>query len=324
VWAWLALPLSTLLCLLAGFRRYTYQRGWKQRQQLKVPVIVIGNVSIGGAGKTPLVAAIARRLQAQGYQPGIVSRGYKGEALTWPQFVSPDSDPRLVGDETVMLAQQTGCPVIAGPERTLSAKQLIDQHGCDVILSDDGFQHFKLQRDIDIVVVDAARGLGNRWCLPSGPLRESPSALKFADMIVLNGSSPHPVRGVTDIKHYDMQLHPGAPYAIADRAPCRDIEQLKQTTLHAIAGIGHPQRFFDMLRDMGFSIIEHPYPDHHAYSEQDVAFDDQLPLITTEKDAIKLARIKINSATWVMPVRAQTDPGFSTDLLNMLEQASLR
>ena len=320
LWAWLTLPLSSLLCLIAGIRRYAYQAGWKRQQQLKVPVIVVGNIRVGGAGKTPLVAAIANFLGEQGYQLGIISRGYKGEAPTWPQFVSPDSDPRLVGDETVMLAQQTGCPVIAGPERPLSAQQLIDQHGCDVIISDDGFQHFKLHRDIDIVVIDAARGLGNRWCMPSGPLRESPSALKFADMQVLNGDTHQPIKGSAEPRYYAMQLQAGLPYAMQNRTPCDNLAQLKQTPLHAIAGIGHPQRFFDMLRNMGFSIIEHSYPDHHSYTGQDVDFADSLAMITTEKDAIKLRRIETKRAAWVMPVHAQTDPTFSTDILDMLKQ----
>jgi tetraacyldisaccharide 4'-kinase len=314
-WAWIFLPLSLLVCLFAGLKRMAYRWGLFKATRVSAPVIVIGNLSIGGAGKTPLVAHIAQLLVNQGFRPGIISRGYRGSASQWPQNVSASSDPLEVGDEPVMLATQTGCPVIAGPNRADSAHRLIDPLGCDVLLSDDGFQHLKLARDIDILVFDTAYGdgLGNRWCLPSGPLREPAGARKVADMQVFHGGVAKPVgAGV-----YTMTLLPGKIYALKDKQ-IADIELLKQQPLHAVAGIGRPARFFDSARDAGLTIIDHPFDDHHAYSPVDLEFNDEHDVITTEKDAIKLARIHSGKTIWVLPVQARMDNRFDADLLKML------
>jgi len=323
LWAWLTMPLSLLVCLLAYLKRKAYEGGIFKSQSLKIPVIVVGNLSVGGAGKSPLVAHLAKFLQAQGYHPGILCRGYKGKAESWPQWVTADSDPAQTGDEPVMLAALTGCPVMAGPDRALSAQQLIDRHHCDVMISDDGFQHLKLVRDIDIVVIDARRGLGNRICLPSGPLREPPSALKSADFLVINGQADSSQSiSPTRTRTYSMNLAPGHLYRLNEPGQHPDLQKLQQTTIHAIAGIGHPQRFFNLLRSQGFKLIEHAFDDHHAYQQSDLQFDDMLPIITTEKDAIKLAHIAINRAVWVLPVVADLEADFDTALLQKLHSIS--
>jgi len=305
------------VCLVAWLKRWAYQRGIFSATRVTAPVIVVGNLSVGGAGKTPLVAHIALLLLSHGYRPGIVSRGYKGAASQWPQTVTPASDPAQVGDEPALLATLTRCTVIAGPNRVESAQQLIQQYNCNIILSDDGFQHLKLARDINILVFDTASGdgLGNGWCLPSGPLREPASARKAADMQVFHGATCTP--DTADV--YSMALLTGKIYSLKDRTITRT-RHLRQQPLHAIAGIGRPARFFDTLRLMGLTIIEHAFDDHHPFSTKDLEFDDEYDLITTEKDAIKLTGIPVKQIIWVLPVVAKPGEPFDTDLLNNLRK----
>ncbi len=317
LWAWLWLPLSLFVCLIARLKRWAYQRGIYSSTRVSAPVIVVGNLSVGGTGKTPLVAHIALLLLSHGYRPGIVSRGYKGAASQWPQTVTPASDPSQVGDEPVLLTTLTRCVVVAGPTRAESAQQLIQQHDCNVILSDDGFQHLKLARDINILVFDTANGngLGNGWCLPSGPLRESASARKAAHMQVFHGATNTPV--TADV--YSMALLPDKIYSLKDRT-VTPAERLRQQPLHAIAGIGRPARFFDTLRLMGLTIIEHAFDDHHPFSAKDLEFGDEYDLITTEKDAIKLTGIPTTQIIWVLPVVAKPGEPFDTDILQNLRK----
>ncbi len=315
LWAWFWLPLSLLVCALASIKRKAYERGLFKASRVNAIVIVVGNLSVGGTGKTPLVAYIAKLLSKQGYRPGIISRGYKGSAHHWPQNVSPESNPLEVGDEPVMLASLTGCPVVAGPDRARSAQQLINQNNCDVILSDDGFQHLKLARDINILVFDATldNGLGNRWCLPSGPLRESASARRAADMEVFHGIAPTSNHDTA----YTMTLVPGETYALKDKA-IAPMNLLTQQPLHAVAGIGAPARFFDSARELGLNILEQPFDDHHLYTAEDLQFNDDYDVITTQKDAIKLAHIETRRTIWVLPVQASPGTNFDTDLLGKL------
>ncbi len=313
------------MCLLAGLKRKAYASAYLKQKRLSVPLIVVGNIGVGGAGKTPLVTHLSKMLLEQGYRPGILCRGYKGRANSWPQLASAQSDPLLLGDEPVMLAMQTDLPVMAGPDRTTSATQLIDQHDCNVILSDDGFQHLKLARDIDIVVIDGERGFGNGWCLPSGPLRESPSALRSADMLVMHGELTSNLPPLSaEHTNYVMQLQPGTLYRLGDHSRSDYPPTAEQSPLHAIAGIGHPQRFFTLLRKLGFEIIEHAFPDHHIYVETDLHFGDTLPLITTEKDAIKLAHFKSNRTIWVLPVIADLEAAFDAVILEKLRQLAMQ
>ena len=186
-WILLLLPLSGLFCLLVWLRRKGYALGVFPSYALDVPVLVVGNITVGGTGKTPLVAWIAEYLQTLGYQPGIVSRGYGGKAQHWPQQVRPDSDPVMVGDEAVLLARQCHCPMAVGPDRVATAQSLVEHHQVDIVISDDGLQHYALRRDVEIAVIDGVRRFGTGYCLPAGPLRESMARLKQVDLLVANG-----------------------------------------------------------------------------------------------------------------------------------------
>lgn len=325
LWAWLTSPLGGLVCLLACLKRKAYDRAYLKQTRLSVPLIVVGNIGVGGAGKTPVVTHLSKLLLGQGYRPGILCRGYKGNADSWPQLATAQSNPLQLGDEPVMLAAQTGCPVMAGPDRAVSAVRLIDQHNCNILISDDGFQHMKLARNIDIVVIDGKRGFGNGWCLPSGPLRENTSALRSADMLVIHGELARNLPTLPrELASYAMQLMPGTPYCLNKQDSLDDSQTLKKSTFHAIAGIGHPQRFFTLLRKLEFEIIEHAFPDHHAYLETDLQFTDTLPIITTEKDAIKLAGIESGRAIWVLPVVADLETAFDAVILEKLHHLAIQ
>jgi tetraacyldisaccharide 4'-kinase len=299
-------PFGWLMHAIATLRRRLYLHGVLRSQKLPVPVIVVGNIFVGGTGKTPLVAWLCAQLQAMGHSPGIVLRGYGGRSPDWPQRVYPESDPVMLGDEAVLLAQQTGVPVAAGPVRTEAAKLLVGA-GCDVIISDDGLQHYALARDIEIAVIDAARGLGNGRCLPAGPLREPPGRLKAVDLVIANGKgsplTPH---------RFELVAQPLQPLAHTSAAPPTD------GPVHAIAGIGNPQRFFDELRRQGFQPIEHAFPDHHRFQPGELKFADELPILMTSKDAVKAAAFA-DGNYWMLPVRAEPDPATKDVLIALLK-----
>lgn len=303
-------PLGRLYCLVAVLRRKAYQLGLRPVCRLPVPVIVVGNITVGGTGKTPLVAWLARFLKQAGYTPGIISRGYRGNATVWPQAVDAGSDPALVGDEAVLLARRGECPVMVGPDRAAAARALLERYPCDVIISDDGLQHYRLGRDIEIAVIDGARRFGNGRCLPAGPLREPRGRLRSVDFIVVNGGNA--VDG-----QYSMRLVEQDARNLTDEENVRPVATFGK--VHAVAGIGNPARFFSRLRALGLQIIEHPFPDHHAYRPQDLDFGDIRPLLMTEKDAVKCRRFA-QTHHWYMPVEAQLDERFGERLLNLLKR----
>lgn len=290
-------PLGALYGLIARARRHAYRAGWLRRGEVDVPVVVVGNIFVGGTGKTPMVAWVVRRLQALGRNPGIVSRGYGGRARTWPQDVHPDSDPVRVGDEPLLLARQTGCPVVVGPDRVAAAQRLVAA-GCDVIVSDDGLQHYRLPRALELAICDGARGLGNGLCLPAGPLREPPARLATVDLVISNGRAPELTPAWFDL--VPGRLHPAGPQAAGARSPAPG------ATVDAVAGIGHPERFFATLETMDYRVIRHSFPDHHAYQPADLAFAGERPVVMTEKDAVKCARFAAED-TWYLPVEARPD-----------------
>jgi tetraacyldisaccharide 4'-kinase len=307
---WL-LPLSWLFLLLVLLRRLAYRAGLLRSYRLPVPVIVVGNISVGGTGKTPLVAWLVKLLQVAGYRPGIITRGYGGQAQQWPQQVRPGSDPVLMGDEPVLLAQRCGCPVVAAPDRVLAARQLLEDSGCDILISDDGLQHYRLQRDIEIVVVDGARRFGNGHCLPAGPLREPLSRLRQVDYVVANGAAaPGEVA---------MALLPEMLRSLSDADKTISLSDLLGQQIHAVAGIGNPPRFFELLKKRGLSVIEHPFPDHHRFIAADLAFADRLPVLMTEKDAVK-CRPYGDGRMWYLPVAAQLDDAFAEQLLQQVKR----
>lgn len=272
-------PLGWLYKFFMTVRRLAYQAGLLPVKRVNVPVIIVGNMTAGGTGKTPLVIWLAEYLKKHNFRPGIVSRGYGGSATHWPQQVRPDSDPVMVGDEPIVIARHTGCPVAASPDRYTAVVQLLEHQDCNIIICDDGLQHHALARDIEIAVIDAVRRFGNGRCIPAGPLRESLSRLKSVDMVVSNGKPGH--------GEYPMEYAAKSLRALID--PEREIpaESFRDKTVHAVAGIGHPARFFSMLRSCGMGVIEHEFPDHHRFGRRDIRFGDDLPVVMTEKDAVK-------------------------------------
>ena len=305
----LLLPLSLVFCALVLVRRTLYRSGLLPQVPLPVPVIVVGNISVGGTGKTPLVIWLAKFLQAQGYRPGIVTRGYRGKNRDWPLRVLSGTPAALAGDEAVLLARRAGCPVVAGPDRVADARQLQEQ-GCDLILSDDGLQHYRLARDIEIAVIDGERRFGNGLCLPAGPLREPRMRLRSVHLRVTNGEP----RG----GEIGMRLEAGDIYRLGDPAQ-RDAISSLSGKLHAVAGIGHPERVFAMLRRHGLDIEAHAFPDHHAFVPSDLAFGDSRPVILTEKDAVKCEGFA-RPNHWVLAVAARPDVHLGDSVLKLLKE----
>jgi tetraacyldisaccharide 4'-kinase len=296
---WLLWPFSVLYAGLARARRALYRSGLRPVIELPVPVIVVGNIAAGGTGKTPTTVWLARELSERGFAVGLVSRGYRGRAKRWPQRVGADSDPNEVGDEPVLLAKLTACPVAAGPDRVAAAELLLSQHRLDVLLCDDGLQHYRLGRRFEIVVVDGARGLGNGLALPGGPLREPPSRLSEVDAVVVNGS------GFALSGAFRAKLAPARLYQVAGRES-RRLEEFANTEVHAVAGIGNPRRFFAMLEGAGLKVQPHPLPDHARIAASQLEFDDGAPVMITEKDAVKCASIA-HQGVWAVGVELSFD-----------------
>lgn len=308
--AWLLLPLSGLFWVMAAGRRLAYRFGLLRQQRLPVPVIVVGNISVGGTGKTPLVIWLAHFLKQQGWRPGIIARGYGGKAGSWPQQVRPDSDPVMVGDEPVLLARRTGCPVCVGPDRVAAGRELLRYAGCDLILTDDGLQHYRLGRNLEIAVLDGKRGLGNGFLLPAGPLREGAGRLRRVDAVVVNGERR---RG-----RFGMRMSADDVQPVAGKAHGYKLAHFAGKTVHSVAGIGHPQRFFDSLRRAGIHIEPHLFADHHGFQAADIDFGDEKPVLMTEKDAVKCQRFA-DHRHWQVRVSAEPEPGFSTWLKQQLK-----
>lgn len=311
---WPLVPLSWLFGLLAGLRRASYRYGVLRSHRLPVPVIVVGNLTVGGSGKTPLVLWLVRCLRACGRRPAIISRGYGG-SIEQVQLVAVDSDASLVGDEPLFLRRRSGVPVVVGRDRVAAGRTLLADHpDCDVIVSDDGLQHYRLQRSVELVVFDG-RGAGNGWLLPAGPLREPLQRLASTTAVVWNGSPEQRlVHAAGLLPQFDMRLVGQRFVAASGAERCCDADSLRDSLrgrkLHALAGIGDPRRFFQQLRALGLEFEEHPFPDHHPYSAADLAFADDGVLLMTEKDAVKCAAM-ITGEAWVLPVEALigTPPG---------------
>ena len=324
-WQFLLRPVSWLFSVLVSVRRLAYERGWLTSKRLPVPVIIVGNITVGGSGKTPLVIWLVEQLRVAGYAPGVISRGYGGTERG-PFEVGPLSDPVEVGDEPVLIAARTEAPSFVGRDRFVAGNALLAAHpNCDVIVSDDGLQHYRLRRDIEIVVVDGQAGFGNVCLLPAGPLREPVSRLRNADFVVVNhGSDDHATQsaqlavpnGISG-KPISMRLSGQVFYNAKDPNQHALAADLRHQVIHAVAGIGRPRRFFDHLRQLGLNIVEHPFPDHHAYRRDDLAFDTGAIVLMTEKDAVK-CRAFAQESWWVLAVSAQLDDRFFANLLRKL------
>lgn len=292
----LLLPLGGLFRAVTTLRRLAYARGWLQGWRAPVPVIVIGNITVGGTGKTPLTLALVERLLMAGWKPGIVSRGYGGQA-GYPFRVQASSLAAVVGDEPLLLARRSGVPVVVDPQRARGVRHLLAHSDCDLVVCDDGLQHYALARDLEIVVIDGQRGFGAGLPLPAGPLREPVSRLADADLLVINGDwraeGSAPAGAVT------MVLQPGTWLPVGEGGG----QPPAPGPVHAVAGIGHPPRFFALLERLGYTPVAHPFPDHHAYQADELQFSPPLPVVMTEKDAVKCAGLA-PADSWFMPVQA--------------------
>lgn len=318
---WPLLPVSWLFALLAGSRRLLYRCGVLRSFRLSVPVVVVGGLIAGGSGKTPLVLWLVRQLSEHGWRPGIISRGYGGKASA-VRAVAADSPPALVGDEPVLLARRSGVPVFVGRDRVAAGRALLAAHPqTDVIVADDGLQHYRLQRTVEVVVFDR-RGAGNGRLLPAGPLRESLRRLRTVAAVVWNGAPQGaPAYPASAVPQFTMRLVGKRFVALNDGGRVCDADALRTRQLHALAGIGDPDRFFRQLRDLGLRFEAHPFPDHHAYTAADLELAGDGVLLMTEKDAVKCADIATAEA-WVLPVAAEiaTPPGDAGLLATILER----
>lgn len=298
-------PLSLLYRLVVALRRALFRGGVLRAVRLPVPVVIVGNITVGGAGKTPLTCALAEALRERGWRPGVVSRGYGGSADT-ARAVAAMDDPRVVGDEPLIFAAMS-LPVWIGRDRVAAGAGLLAAHPeCNVILADDGLQHYRLARTMEIVVIDDIRGLGNGLLLPAGPLREAPGRMHDADAVVRlvapgTPQTPAPDGRATQMQHVALPwrnlVDPGGVAAVAD---------WRGREVHAVCGTGNPERFFAMLRAQGIAAHEHALPDHHAYVPADIAFPGAAAVLMTHKDAVKCASFA-DARCWYLPVRAQVD-----------------
>lgn len=300
VWHLLLLPLAVLFGILSGLRRCLYQFHILRSYKLPVPVIVVGNISVGGTGKTPLVIWLAKQLAAAGYKPGIISRGYGGKA--WhPVSVDANANPELVGDEPVLLARHAACPIVVCGARVLAAQHLLSEFPqCNVLISDDGMQHYRMQRDMEIAVYDAHKGFGNGMLLPAGPLRESIAKLKRVDAVVANGDTDASVK----VKNtFTMRLEAQDFYSLNNQDIKAGAAAFTGKKVLAVAGIGNPERFFQKLTQLGLQFESRSFADHYAYAASDFANVDADIIVMTEKDAVKCTAFARDNF-WVLPVTA--------------------
>lgn len=309
--SWPFIPLSFLFFWIIKIRQALYKKGILKTHIYPLPVIVVGNITVGGTGKTPLVIHIVELLKAQQLKPGIISRGYKG-AYQDVMEVFDTSDPHIVGDEPLLMAKRLKCPMVISRKRIKAIEHLLEKYDVDVVISDDGLQHYALGRQIEIAVIDGLRKFGNGYLLPAGPLREPVERLKTVNCIVNNGGSP-------DINEYSMRYQFGNIYNLSN-SNILPLSAFKSKRVHAIAGIGNPARFFNALMAEGLQVIEHSFPDHHVFDEKEINFQDDLPVVMTEKDAVKCRNIA-NSNHWALPIDIAIDSQFDEKILTLIRES---
>ena len=308
-------PLALLFAVVSGLRRLAYRRGWLTAVSVGVPVIIVGNITAGGSGKTPLVIWLVNWLRAQGYRPGVVSRGYGGAARGCVD-VQPDSPPAEVGDEPLLIHVKTAAPVVVGRDRVAAARTLLARHpGVDVIVSDDGLQHYRLQREIELAVIDAASGLGNGWPLPAGPLREPRSRLDSVDAVI------QVVRGAAQpqalLRAWRADYRAGQAWRLRAPQEKKPLRELPQRDWLAVTGIGRPQGFFDMLDARGIRFSPRAFADHHTFRRQDLPAD--AAVLMTEKDAVKCSGFA-GDEWWAVELDVAPETGFIDWLSARLKQ----
>src|SRR3990167_9488545 len=292
---WPLIPLAWLFQCIVSVRRFLYRHHLFKTDSFNAPVIVVGNLTVGGTGKTPFVIWLANFLKAEGYSPGIVSRGYGGKSRKRPYRVMPNTLIQEASDETLLIARKTACPVVICKDRIQAVRALLQETSCNIVISDDGLQHYRMDRRFEIVIVDGKRLFGNHLLLPAGPLREPLARLEEVQLVVVNGGEgAHSMSCVID------EL-----VAIQSHLRC-DLAAFPQKTVHAVAGIGHPERFFTLLRQAGLEVIPHIFPDHHSFCLHDICFDDAHPVIMTEKDAVKCEALA-DSRHWYADLRVEID-----------------
>ena len=309
--ALILLPFSWIYTLVITLRRLCYQSGLIAVNQIDVPVIIVGNITVGGTGKTPLVIKLAEYFKNKGFKPGIISRGYGGKLSGKTQQVRPDSNPSLVGDEPVLIAKKTGCPVAIAIQRRKAAEELIKHCDCNLILCDDGMQHYSLGRDIEIAVIDGQRRFGNGHCLPAGPLREPVTRLKTVDFVVS--------KYIAGRHEFKMEYNYGDLVSLIDPLRSIPISDLSGQSVHAVAGIGNADRYYSYLRNQKLQIIMHEYPDHHSFELEDISFNDGLAVVMTEKDAVKCTDLATEHH-WYLPITATLPESFTYRLDTLMKE----
>ncbi len=315
-WAWILLPLSWLFRFLAARRRRRLQVAAKPA--VDVPVVVVGNIAVGGTGKTPLLLSIIQYFRDNAAKPAVISRGYGGKAEHYPCPVSVSSTTREVGDEPMLFAGL--CPVVVDPERDRAARYIHQNTDCSVIFSDDGLQHYALRRDVEIAVIDGGRGFGNGYCLPAGPLREPPERLREVDMVVVNGRRK-PGFKIDNPCVFEMEIAPVRFRNLASNEQIAASDWTMEKTVHAVAGIGNPQRFANTLRQLGLNPTLHAHPDHHNFSGEEFRFEDDRPVIITAKDAVKCRDVTAENV-WVLDIEARLPEAFFQRLQQLVEKAA--
>lgn len=316
-WLFLLRPLSALFSAVTRARFRRKRHIGTARAGIPVPVIIVGNISVGGTGKTPLVIALIELLRAAGYNPGVVSRGYGAHPAKYPFTVTADTRPVEGGDEPCLIVQRTEVPLVIDPDRVGAVQALLEQFSCDLIISDDGLQHYSLARDLEIAVVDASRGLGNGRCLPEGPLREPPERLLAVDWVVCNGAGDATGIPSKITSKVGMCLKPAGLTSLQDGRRIENDQWTQSRRVHALAGIGNPARFFDTLRQLGFDPIEHPLADHADLPSNMLDLAAELPVIMTEKDAVKCRHLKPEGC-WSLRVDADLGAEFESQLIQRL------
>jgi len=312
----LFIPLAGLFAVLTAVRRWCYRYGIFYVVELPVPVIVVGNITVGGTGKTPFVIWLTLSLQKQGFRPGIIARGYGGRSKHWPLLVRSETDPVMAGDEAVLLATRTQVPVCAGPDRVQAAHYLLQQTTVNVIVSDDGLQHYRLGRDLSVIMLDGRRYLGNGWRLPAGPLRESAARLEEADIVICKTDTTTDTVSPERALAMHMPLQDAISITDGLRRP---LAEFSSRPVHALAGIGHPQQFFDTLGRHGLHVDGRAFPDHAELSQADLTFSDDAPVLMTEKDAIKCRGMHLLHH-WYVPVTAEFNEQDAAHILNTIRR----
>ena len=315
-WLWLLWPLALITKKISQSRLNKFLEGKTKSWKAKIPVIIVGNVVTGGTGKTPLVIWLSKALANLGYKPGIISRGYGGRSKKYPLIMDKDTPVQMCGDEPKMIFSNTNLPVYVSPNRVQAAKKLIKDTDCDILISDDGLQHYFLDRDVEIAVFDGMRGLGNKLCLPAGPLREQLNRIESVDFIVSSNSSLKE-EGVNE--DAVMKYEPTEWVRLLDNKSLSVGSWPLGKVAHAVGGIGNPTKFFITLKDLGFKLIEHSFPDHYQFQEEDFIFPEQLPIIMTEKDAARCSKIE-NKNIWYLKTEASLPSKFATSIANKIKE----